>query len=97
MISRTRGGARSARLSLRSRAHLKRWWFSPGRDIRLVRVRAVAQIGVDLSSESLRDDRDDLTAAQAAALRALLDAAVRAVVGGSRLQVSVYRQDNSPT
>jgi dsRNA-specific ribonuclease len=56
---------------------------------------AVAQIGVDLSSESLGDDRDDLTAAQAAALRALLDAAVRAVIGGGRLQVSVYRQDNS--
>lgn len=53
------------------------------------------RISVDLSSENLGNDQDDLTAAQASALRTILDAAGSSVAGNHRLQVSVYRQDNS--
>jgi len=55
----------------------------------------VGRINVKLSSERFDEDQDDLTAAQAAALRSLLDAASAAVATGGRLQVAVYRQDNS--
>jgi dsRNA-specific ribonuclease len=53
------------------------------------------QIDVELSSEKLDEDQDDLTAVQAAALRFILDAASATVADGGRLQVAVYRQDNS--
>jgi hypothetical protein len=55
----------------------------------------VGRLDVDLSSERLDEDQDDLTAAQAAALHSLLDAASGAVSQGGRLRVAVYRQDNS--
>jgi hypothetical protein len=53
------------------------------------------RIGVDLSSERLDEDQDDLTATQAAALRSVLDAASTVVADGGCLQVAVYRQDSS--
>jgi dsRNA-specific ribonuclease len=53
------------------------------------------KIDIDLSSERLEEDQDDLTAAQAAALSSLLDTASAAVTDGGRLQVAVYRQDSS--
>jgi hypothetical protein len=53
------------------------------------------RIDVDLSSEKLDEDQDDLTAVQAAALGFLLDAASAAVAEGGHLQVSVYRRDSS--
>ena len=52
------------------------------------------RISVDLSSENLGGDQDDLTPTQATALRTILDAAGSSVAD-HRLQVSVYRQDNS--
>ena len=53
------------------------------------------RIDVHLSSERLDEDQDDLTAVQAAALRSVLDAASATVTDRGRLQVAVYRQDNS--
>jgi hypothetical protein len=53
------------------------------------------RIDVDLSSERLDEDQDDLTATQAAALRSVLDAASTVVADGGCLQVAVYRQDSS--
>lgn len=56
---------------------------------------AIGSINVDLSSESLDDDQDDLTATQAAALRAMLDSATETIPQNGRLRIAVYRQDNS--
>ena len=53
------------------------------------------RIGVELSSERLGEDQDDLTAVQAAALRSVLDTASTVVADGGCLQVAVYRQDSS--
>jgi dsRNA-specific ribonuclease len=53
------------------------------------------RIDVDLSSERFDEDQDDLTAAQAAVLRSVLDAASVAVTDGDRLHIAVYRQDKS--
>jgi hypothetical protein len=55
----------------------------------------VGQVDVDLSSERLDEDEDDLTAVQAAALRSILSIASNAATGGGRLAVAVYRQKNS--
>lgn len=58
----------------------------------------VGRINVDLSSENLEGERDDLTAAQASALRVMLDAATTTALGntaGDRLQVAVYRRDGA--
>lgn len=53
------------------------------------------RIDVDLSSERLDEDQDDLTPTQAAALRSVLDAASGAIDDDDRLHVAVYRQDGS--
>lgn len=66
------------------RGSISRWYGSVAK-----------RIDADLSSEILDEDQDDLTAAQAAALRSVLDAASAAVADSGRLQVAVYRQGSS--
>ena len=66
---------------------LSRWYES-----------AIGCMNVDLSSENLEGERDDLTATQATALRVMLDAASATITESApqdRLQVAVYRREGS--
>jgi dsRNA-specific ribonuclease len=56
---------------------------------------AISKVNVDLSSENLGDDQDDLTATQASAVYAMLSAAAETLPTDNRLEISVYRRDGS--